>query len=321
MSKQGSPTSDSLELLLDTICNTFGGVVFIALLVVVMLRLSPTKEISAPAREKSLNQATEKWQIMISEHLNSLGELIKKKKENPPEWEPVILESLENLIQLEREKIALHKSVGDILLTTASIRKEGQQIKKTANQLQKSRKQVVQLNRQLDDEIEKEKSECDDLSTRVAVLMEQQPEQTRISRPVGLPYAQIDTNRQVGLFLKYGRVYFTHQWNKGINPNRTGPNIDDFHVQPGMLWNVAKPLPHKGIPIDAGGASSEKLNQELVRFPAQNWYIALIVAKDSFDYFQSVKNQVLNLGYRYQVILLNEGKSVMDNSDQAGRSQ
>lgn len=321
MSKQGSPTSDSLELLLDTICNTFGGVVFIALLIVVMLRLSPTKEISAPAREKSLNQAAEKWQQMVSEHLNSLEKLIKKQKANPPEWEPIILESLEKLIQLEHEKIALNKSVGDILLTTASIRKEEQQIKKTVDQLQKSRKQVVQLNRKLDDEIEKEKSNCDDLSARVSVLMEQQPKQTRISRPVGLPYEQIDTNRQVGLFLKYGRIYFTHQWDNGAYPIRIGPNVDDFDIKPGILWNVAKPLPHKGIPIDAGGGSSEKLNQELVRFPAQNWYIAIIVAKDSFEYFQSVKNQVLNLNYRYQIILLEEGKSVMDNSDQAGRSQ
>ena len=321
MSKQGSPTADSLELLLDTICNTFGGVVFIALLIVVMLRLSPTKEISAPAREKSLNQATEKWQNMISEHLNSLEELTEKQKEDPPEWEPVILESLGNLIQLEREKIALHKSVGDILLTSASVRREEQQIKKMVDQLQKLRKQVVQLNQKLDDEIEKEKSICDDLSTRVAVLMEQQPEQTRISRPVGLPHEQIDANRQVGLLLKYGRIYFTHQWDNGIPPNRIGPNTDDFDIQPGIFWNVAKSLPHKGIPIDAGGASSEKINQELVRFPAQNWYITIIVAKDSFDYFQSVKNQVLNLQYRYQIILLEDGESVMDNSNQAGRSQ
>lgn len=321
MSKQGSPTSDSLELLLDTICNTFGGVIFISLLIVVMLRLSPAKEISTPAREKSLNQAAGKWQNMISEQLNSLEELTKKQKENPPEWEPVILESLEKLIQLEREKIALHKSIGEILLTTASIRKEEQQIKKAADQLQKSRKQVVQLNQKLDDQIEKEKSNYDDLSAKVSVLLEQQPEQKRISRPVGLPYEQIDTNRQVGLFLKYGRIYFTHQWDNGTYPTRIGPNVNDFDIKPGILWNVAKPLPHRGIPIDAGGDSSEKLNQELSRFPPQNWYIAIVVAKDSFDYFQSVKNQVLKLNYRYQIILLDEGKSVMDNSDQAGRSQ
>ena len=33
----------SLELLLDTICNTFGGVLFISILVVIMVNLS-TKE-------------------------------------------------------------------------------------------------------------------------------------------------------------------------------------------------------------------------------------------------------------------------------------
>ena len=34
MSRRSAAKQDSLELLLDTICNTFGGVLFIAILVV-----------------------------------------------------------------------------------------------------------------------------------------------------------------------------------------------------------------------------------------------------------------------------------------------
>ena len=38
MSRRRSRKQDSLELLLDTICNTFGGVLFIAILVVMLLQ-------------------------------------------------------------------------------------------------------------------------------------------------------------------------------------------------------------------------------------------------------------------------------------------
>ena len=38
MSRRRTRKQDSLELLLDTICNTFGGVLFIAILVVMLLQ-------------------------------------------------------------------------------------------------------------------------------------------------------------------------------------------------------------------------------------------------------------------------------------------
>ena len=40
MSRKSSASSDSLDLLLDTICNTFGGVLFIAMLVIILLNIS-----------------------------------------------------------------------------------------------------------------------------------------------------------------------------------------------------------------------------------------------------------------------------------------
>src|SRR5690606_37642283 len=40
MSRSSSATDDSLDLLLDTICNTFGGVLFISMLVVILLNMS-----------------------------------------------------------------------------------------------------------------------------------------------------------------------------------------------------------------------------------------------------------------------------------------
>ncbi|MGH7138338.1 MAG: hypothetical protein ACREHD_21520, partial [Pirellulales bacterium] len=41
-------TASSLDLLLDTICNTFGGVVFIAILVTLLLQMTGGPQIEAP---------------------------------------------------------------------------------------------------------------------------------------------------------------------------------------------------------------------------------------------------------------------------------
>ena len=46
--------SDSMDLLLDTICNTFGGVLFIALLVVMLVQTSPAgRSQASPVRDSN----------------------------------------------------------------------------------------------------------------------------------------------------------------------------------------------------------------------------------------------------------------------------
>ena len=51
MSRKAAPVGDSLDLLLDTICNTFGGILFIAMLVVILTsQISRDAAPSAPAQ-------------------------------------------------------------------------------------------------------------------------------------------------------------------------------------------------------------------------------------------------------------------------------
>ncbi|MFG0336148.1 MAG: hypothetical protein ACF8TS_22550, partial [Maioricimonas sp. JB049] len=89
MKRARANDGDSLELLLDTICNTFGGIVFIALLVVLMLQSSrdrlkarETSSVSeqdlelmrldlasAQARLGRLQQARERQIEMLSRHV------------------------------------------------------------------------------------------------------------------------------------------------------------------------------------------------------------------------------------------------------------
>ena len=54
MSRKAASSGDSLDLLLDTICNTFGGILFIAMLVVLLTnQLSRDAATAAPNAESS----------------------------------------------------------------------------------------------------------------------------------------------------------------------------------------------------------------------------------------------------------------------------
>ena len=48
MSRRAEDDGGSLELLLDTICNTFGGIVFISILVVMLLNFTQEETLPRP---------------------------------------------------------------------------------------------------------------------------------------------------------------------------------------------------------------------------------------------------------------------------------
>ena len=71
MSRRRAVKQDSLELLLDTICNTFGGVLFIAIMVVMLLQNAgqgPETVVPAPSPEE-LEARTEQLATLSAEVL------------------------------------------------------------------------------------------------------------------------------------------------------------------------------------------------------------------------------------------------------------
>jgi len=55
-----------------------------------------------------------------------------------------------------------------------------------------------------------------------------------LDRPVELPIEQSDSNNQISLFVKFGRLYFPFDSTNNINTS-------DFLIERGWLHNVAKP--------------------------------------------------------------------------------
>lgn len=321
MSRQRSNSSDSLDLLLDTICNTFGGVVFIALLVVVMLRLTPVKQLDPATTSRAVDVVAARWQRVLRQHHDRLGSLRRELQASLAGWDEDFSQALDALEQLEHETLLLRQRVGDTLLTISMMETETANTQADTDRLTEARRTVEAEKAAAEAALEATVHEIAALQMELAVAEASLPDQPSLDRPIGLPTERADTNQQVGLFLKYGRVYFVHEWERGRNPDQIGPNVDDFTVQPGWLFNTAKPKPHRGIPIDAGGGASPALARRLEQFPATNWFIVFVVCEDSFDYFQSVKAQLVELGYRYYLFPLAVGESVWTAAEGVNTSQ
>ena len=112
MSKKSTENSDSLELLLDTMCNTFGGVMFIAIALVIISTFIPkiTKDIDAEStndmRIAELQAEIEQLHLQIKKQQISISlknELVEKYKNSP------YLDKIRELGRLKDENAELQR--------------------------------------------------------------------------------------------------------------------------------------------------------------------------------------------------------------------
>jgi hypothetical protein len=122
MARRKSAENSSLELLLDTICNTFGGIIFLAILVAVLLQISGSPTLSASLKEP---QATGMKPDDLKSQLEALRKLVEQQEEklrqatqnllaNGSQSKVIDKQSLELRIAIaraERERRELHLQI------------------------------------------------------------------------------------------------------------------------------------------------------------------------------------------------------------------
>ena len=135
-----------------------------------------------------------------------------------------------------------------------------------------------------------------------------------LDRPVELPIEQNDSNDQISLFVKFGRLYFPFDSSGNINTS-------EFLIERGWFYNVAEPKLYEGIPINGNGDPTAEIARRLSRFPPRDYFVHIAICRDSFDYFQGLKAQLSQLGYRYHLTPLGDGDSVTTGSGGPTSSQ
>ena len=307
MSRRRIPKNDSLELLLDTICNTFGGVLFIAILVVLLLQQSGNNPVSAtpaavPVSAVEMGQMTARMQAVNDE----LAQLQLNRNSQDEIVQSFAPDTVRQLIADRRRATANQESLQadvDRLLSdnaalvtkveSLSVENAGVRVR-----LEQSRDRLQSIESELN-----------------------RDRQSRVE-DARLPVNRTDVHKaEVGLVLRYGRLYIWHKYGGGAN-DRLGLNTDEFVViseEAGGL--TTRPKPSAGTILDGSDSSNAAVGKTLRRFAPNECYFVVVARPDSYGVFRHLRDQIIELGFEYRLMPTATDDPVTDRGGKGGDVQ
>lgn len=305
MSRRRGVKQDSLELLLDTICNTFGGVLFIAILVVLLLQ--QTGKAPASVDSAAMHLSVTELQT-LTDRLATVDAELSRLKQNR-ESQDALVENfapaeVRQLLEQRKDSTArqdaLQAEVDRLLTSNATLVAEVEAIQTDNSSVRSGLKDA--------------KTRLTEARAKLA-----QERQARVQE-VRLPVVRETlVRKEIGLILRYGRLYVWHKYEDGV---RRGLNTDDFAVvesKPGYL--ITHPIPTAGVPLDSSKESREAIRRVLSQFDPQYCYLVMIVRPDSFEAFPQVRDVAHDLKFNYRLVPVDTDDPMLDRGGKGGQVQ
>ena len=300
MSRSVGGEIDSLELLLDTICNTFGGIVFLALLVCLLAqnaghgvaRSSDVDAAVAKVRETKLAQMrlddvrrevadleqTRSQQIRLAESLAPSGAGTAGAAPAPETYGRFRVQ-LEILTGTERE-------LADFL---RAAEREQQEVRQRAAEAKRKLEQAEIAAARAEEVVEAVKRER--------------------GLKLRLPMTRRTTKRQIPVLVCNGRMRLPMRYAAGgMSVGRN--NVEVEVSAPRSMLRPADLVPATGTPIDNSDAGVRAVRQRVGSFDPAEDYLYFAVWPDSFAEFRTLRDQVVEFGFEYQVLLLSREEPV-----------
>lgn len=281
------PLDDSsLDLLLDTICNVFGGILFLALLVVLTSRQLPTHR-SRPVvegqvtSEQVIRRELERLQIEQAGLQQKHAALVAAADLTSTGIDPAMLEAVasasERQQDLESQVVAQRQVVADLE------RQIEQHRQRTQRAVIASRDAKTQL------------------ASRQARQRQAEAERTSQLR---MPRSRPSDKREFIVAISGGKLFFPCRydgdghllgWDEGVVVA-----IDN---------TVLRLRPEGGIGIDDEAAAAEAIQPIVTKVRPRTHCIAIAVWPDAYPQFRLVRDALVKAGFEYKLVLLpDEGK-------------
>jgi hypothetical protein len=127
-----------------------------------------------------------------------------------------------------------------------------------------------------------------------------------------LPRQRVSSKREVGVLVGNGRLYIWHRYSP--SGERMGINTDDVTIVDDKGEVMKTTLKRNGgAPIGAGADAERDIRAKLNGFDPKTMYIAVAIWEDSFGQFQHLKKVLVDLGFEYRLIPLEEDDSISDH--------
>ena len=289
MSRRGAPSGDSLDLLLDTICNTFGGILFIAMLVVILTnQMSREASPTEPTAQNSRALRTMRGQLSESDAtLTKLRQAVRQKEDLERQFaDPESRELLTTLHELDDDTTSMIMDRNEKL---ANVAESQANLIESARELERLTQMLAEAQLRLEQEKQ--------------VL---QNETVLRSRTSQTPKQRATQKTPVAYFLKAGRLCAVAKKDEN---GAAVPNDDEVRfVDDPSGGKYVEPIENAGLPIAVDGSNSEQIAEKLSSFEKENKYLSILVYKDSFANFESLKNEMIRSGFEYQLVPFPDGE-------------
>jgi hypothetical protein len=277
---------DSLDLLLDTMCNAFGGIILLAVLVALLARQHPNSTGNSPDSSEMLARRIAQAEQTLGQTRTFITELARQAT-NPAIQQRVGLLSQRRALQ---DQIALLRSEADLE------RKHQSDETSSADPA----KRLLELKAQLAQSMADRVSASNSLTTVVKenqrlrerlfdVRRQMVAAQEEVTQRLRLPKERNTGKDVFNIIVQHGRIF----------PLR---NADNERNRTSLTWQETAqsvtpiPIPGKGLDPRHDSRTLKELFNAL---PRQNFYIAFYVFEDSFAAFNEAKRIAVSSGLDY----------------------
>ena len=282
--RRSSFSSDSLELLLDTICNVFGGIILMAILVVLLTQTSAGR--LPDPKPEDIERAFQ------AERLSFERRQLEQRLADLYEHRGQIKETFQATTSETGERLADARGQFHTAVQKASAR-----LQQTNATVKECLKQNGQAARQLND-VKRRVHEKEEVCAQLQDQMRHA--ESAVSQKVRLPHRKgAASGKSVYYVVKGDRAYPLERarWDGGTH--RSG----HCYVTPvfGHEAATVRPIEGEGYPAPVGETSAGAFQASLMLKPPASHYIVFFVYDDSASYasFQALKDLVVAEHYAY----------------------
>jgi len=304
MARRRRTDDSSLELLLDTICNTFGGVLFLAMLVSLLLtqtqrRIDGLPATPAPAVSAADLVRLETRAAEASRDVEALGHQIRQARRIAGEFEVVDAEALLSAMEAAEQQVRDAEARRVRLLQSIAAEQAAAARSSAAKESnERDRQATAERARRARERLAAAVAEREQLVEAAIRIRDEEIRLATVETTGKAPKMRGTNKDEFPLLMRYGRLYLA----KKLVGGRLVVNEDDFLLTPGLVANVAQAKPHAGVDLAVAEGRDAGLRRVTSDFPPARWYACIVVHPDSFDEYLVAKHWLVARGYEIRLI-------------------
>ena len=301
--KRSEEDSDSLDLLLDTLTNSLGAIILVALLVALLVQTTSDSikqpEVDDMASLESLSSELALIELKIESAQEQLSALLENLSRFSDRVSVEQLEEVETALnELRQEQTAKHENIQQI----TGLNKEAVAMSAAVNEkkaLVKQKERIAKEVSRITDNRQKGNQKLIESVEEMATAVE---ELTTAEKQITLPKVTQSNKRQYSVVIENGYLYTQLS---DMVEDQTGLLRDD-----GRRYRLLG-----GLDIGDPKSAREAVVSSLDAVSPDASYLAIFIWEDSFPFWEPIRRQLSAMGYRYQLVLLMDDELITTTSD------